>query len=157
MKSDHLIEYFSTFPSAEIRSADGGSSLKICTYSYAYPVADNEWDADWHRNYLQFVAPSFRAEIDEVILNGHELNAYLHELREFSALKRLTIDFEPMEPYFELSFALDSRKKVIVHGNVQYPAGYGTKLEFEFETDLTYVDRFANGIESILKDFPPRR
>lgn len=157
MKSNHLIEYFSKFPFAEIRSADGTSSLKICTYSYAYPDAKNDYDADWHRNFLLVTVPSIKAEIDEVILVGHLLNDYLDQFREFSSEKRLTVDFEPTEPYFGLSISLDSRKKVIVNGYVQYPVGYGTKLEFEFDTDLTHVDKFTNGIESILKDYPAKR
>ena len=47
-------------------------------------------------------------------------------------------------------------KKVAVKGRVQYPVGYGAKLDFEFETDLTYVDQFIHGIETILGMFSPR-
>jgi hypothetical protein len=150
-------EYFFTFPFAEIRSDDGTSSLKICTYSYAYPDADNEYDADWHRNFLLCTLPSFRAEIDEVILDGHTLNHYLGQLREFVDLKRSIVEFEPTEPYFDLNFSLDSRKKVLVKGVVQYPVGWGAELSFEFETDLSHVEHFISGIESILREFPAKR
>lgn len=150
-------EYFSKFPFAELRSDDGRSSLKICTYNYAYPNAEDEYDADWHRNYLLCSLPSFRAEIDEIILDGHILNYYVEKLREFVALKLSSVEFSPTEPYFELDLILDSRKKVLVKGVVQYPAGWGAELSFEFETDLTHVDYFVNGLESILREFPAKR
>jgi hypothetical protein len=47
-------------------------------------------------------------------------------------------------------------KKIAVKGWLQYPVGYGAKLNFEFETDLTHVDQFIHGIEDILVRFPPR-
>jgi hypothetical protein len=154
MTKDFLNNYFSKFPFAELRSQDGASCFKISTYSYAYPDADNEYDADWHRNYLLLTIPAFRAEIDEVILEGRLLSYYLDQLREFSALRKDKVEFEPTEPYFGLSLSLNSRKKVLVNGYVQYPVGIGAKLEFEFETDLTYVDKFITGVESILKQYP---
>ena len=153
----HEGEYFSRFPFAELRSDDGTSSFKICTYSYAYPYADNEYDADWHRNLLLCTLPSFKAEIDEVILDGHIVNYHLDHLREFSALKRPIVEIEPTEPYFNFDLSLNSRKKVIVNGSVQYPAGWGAELRFKFETDLSHVDQFVCGLESILRVFPSKR
>lgn len=115
------------------------------------------YNADWHRNLLYCTIPSFRAEIDEIILDGHVLTYHLKQLHEFVALERATVEFEPTEPYFDLELSLDSRKKVLVKGHIQYPAGWGAELRFEFETDLTHVDHFVNGIESILREFPAKR
>ncbi len=149
-------DYFSRFPFAEIRSQDRKSRLKLCSYGYGYPEEKTGSDADWHRNYLTLTLPGFRAEIDEVILDGRGLAVLLGELREFSRLQRDKIEFEALEPYFGLSFQFNPIKNVIVSGYVQYPVGYGPKLSFEFETDLTYVDKFTEGIQEILKEFPPR-
>ncbi|WP_443146796.1 WapI family immunity protein [Paenisporosarcina sp. TG-14] len=46
------------------------------------------------------------------------------------------------------------RKKINVSGYVQYPVGHGSELKFEFETDLTYVEKFLSGLKKILKEFP---
>jgi hypothetical protein len=149
-------DYFSRFPFAELRSQDGRSHLKLCSYGYGYPEEKTGNDADWHRNYLILTLPGFRAEIDEVILDGRGLAVLLGELREFSRVQGGTIEFETLEPYLGLSFQFEPTKNVIVSGYVQYPVGHGPKLSFEFGTDLTYVDKFTEGIQEILKEFPPR-
>ncbi|WP_066172566.1 WapI family immunity protein [Bacillus marinisedimentorum] len=134
------------------------TSFKICTYDFAYPDADNSDDADWHRNYLTFTAPGFKAEVDEVILEGTIIQYYLGELRSFSSLEKDEVIFEPTEPYFELTIRFLSKKKDVgIEGYVQSPVGTGPKLEFDFETDLTFVDEFIEGLELILAGFPAVR
>ncbi|MGG4470702.1 hypothetical protein ABER68_21950 [Paenibacillus alvei] len=148
--------YFLLFPSAELRSQDGMSSFKICSYDYAYPDADNQYDLDWHKNCLIVTVSGFKAEINEVILEGRLINHYIHELHSFSNHHKKKIIFEPLEPYFELTFKLNRRKKVDINGCVRYPMDSGTLLQFDFETDLTYVDAFIKGLESILAKFPSK-
>lgn len=148
--------YFLKFPYAELCSQDGMSSFKIYSYEYAYPDADNKYDLDWHKNYLILTVPGFKAEINEVILEGHLINHYIHELHSFSNLHKKKIVFEPLEPYFELIFKLNRRKKVDINGCVRYPMNSTTFLQFDFETDLTYVDVFIKGLESILAKYPTK-
>jgi hypothetical protein len=152
----NIRDYFSEFPSAEIASQDGRSRLKFCTYGYEFPAQQSGSDADWHRNFFHLTIPSIGIEINEVIFTGHGLAYFLDELRALSTLRKYEIDFEPLEPYFGLAFSFTPMKKIAVKGRVQYPVGYGAKLEFEFETDLTYVDQFIHGIEAMLVRFPPR-
>jgi hypothetical protein len=149
-------DYLSDFPAAEIASRDGRSRLKFCTYAYEFPAEQSGSDADWQRNVFHLTLPSIRVEINEVIFTGHGLAYFLDELRALSTQRKPEIDFEPMEPYFGLAFSFISVKKIAVKGRVQYPVGYGARLQFEFETDLTNVDKFICGIETILKRFPPR-
>ncbi|WP_445738865.1 hypothetical protein [Niallia sp. FSL R7-0271] len=51
-------------------------------------------------------------------------------------------------------FKLNRRKKVDINGCVRYPMDSTTFLQFDFETDLTYVDVFIKGLESILAKYP---
>lgn len=156
--SSNQINYFSKYPYAELNSQDGLFCFKICTYNYAYPNADNEHDADWHRNYLYLTIPAFRVEINEVMLEGRVLEYYLHEFEKFLALKKKEVIFEPTESYFGLTFSLKKfRKKVNVNGYVQYPVGHGSELQFEFETDLTYIEKFVNGLKEIIRHFPVKK
>ena len=152
----NIRDYFSEFPSAEITSQDGQSRLKFCTYGYEFPAMQSGSDADWHRNFFHLVIPAIRVEINEVILTGHGLAHFLDELKALSTQRKQEIDFGPLEAYFRLALSFTPMKKIAVKGWVQYPVGYGAKLEFEFVTDLTYVDQFISGIEAILVKFPPR-
>ncbi|MCO7124363.1 hypothetical protein NIE88_01020 [Sporolactobacillus shoreicorticis] len=147
--------YFSKFPCAQLRSQDGRTVLSICSYGYAYPNANDPYDRDWHKNYLLLMLPGFKAEIDEIILEGHSLRNWINELRAFSALKTEKIFFEPTDPYFSLTFRfLSRRKNVCAEGYVQYPIADGAVLRFELETDLTFIDSFIAGLETILHVFP---
>ncbi|TRZ39771.1 hypothetical protein CEQ21_02150 [Niallia circulans] len=148
------IDYFLEFPYAELRSQDGKSYFKICSYANAYSDADNINDLDWHRNFMILHIPGFKAELNEVILEGRLIKFYIQELKSFSAIKKKTVIFEASEPFFELTFTLDARKKVEIAGVVQIPVGTGNKLQFSYETDLTYVDLFIKGLEDILVKFP---
>lgn len=138
------------FPYAELMSQDGLHCFRIGSYGYAYPEADNEFDADWHRNHLSFTLPGFKVVFDEIILSGGVVEDYLTELEQFRALAINEVVFAPMEPVFELTFSFNRLKKVVVGGYVEYPIGGGAQLQFEFETDLTYVDQFAAGLKEML-------
>ncbi|MFP7493170.1 hypothetical protein SFC66_05210 [Terribacillus saccharophilus] len=148
------VRYFDKYPYSELKSQDERSCFKICSYQYAYPDAENEYDADWHKNYLYVTLPSFQAEIDDIMLEGRYLECYLDELNQFLSLKKRKVMFEPTEPFFSLGFSFNRIKKVEVSGFVQYPVGNGSQLEFEFETDLAYIERFAEGLQKILQQFP---
>ncbi len=148
---------FDDGPHAEIRSDDGESQLAIVSYGYAYPGDLGGWDADWHVNRLTCRVPGFRSEIRETMVLGSELEQHWREMQEFDALARATVAFEPLEPYYQLGFRLTSQKKVLVQGWIQYPAGWGSQLEFEFETNLTYVAEYIRGLNHILRTYPVRR
>lgn len=152
------VEYFSKHPFTELRSQDGKSKIKFCTYGYAFPDATNPYDADWHKNFLYIKLPSFQVKIDEIILEGRLLQYYQRELVKFSNLTINKVSLEPTESFFGLHLSFDSRKNVVVTGFAEYPLGeYGAMLEFNFLTDLTFIDKYILGILGILKKFPPRK
>ncbi|MDY7224636.1 hypothetical protein P4475_11420 [Halalkalibacterium halodurans] len=144
------------FPFAELMSQDGLHCFRIGSYGYAYPEADNEYDADWHRNPLSFTLPGFKVAFDEIILSGGVVEDFVAELKQFRALAINEAVFDPIEPFFQLTFSFNQLKKVVVSGYVEYPVGEGAQLQFEFETDLTYVDQFAAGLKEMLQRFPVR-
>ncbi|WP_368505146.1 hypothetical protein AB3N04_05740 [Alkalihalophilus sp. As8PL] len=148
--------YFSHFPFAELRSQDGRACFKICSFKYAYPHAKDAVDADWHRNYLNLSLPGFKSEVDEIILNGIILDYFIKELQAFEALHRDKVNLDPIEPYFWLGFSYICKKSktIKVKGYVQYPAGIGSVLNFDFQTDLPSIIKFRKGLEGILSKFP---
>lgn len=149
-------KYICDSPYAELNSRDEMCSLKIYTYNYEFPEITKGCDADWQQNYFRLMIPSFTVEINEVILESSLLKHFLTELQEFSVQKRREVNLSPTEPYFRLSFSFSSSKQVDVKGWVQYPVGYGARLEFMFETDLLKLNRFKEGIQEILLKYPPR-
>lgn len=149
--------YFSIYPYAVLQSQDGLFCFKICTYDYAYPDANYTYDADWHRNYLYATMPAFKAEINDIMLEGQLVSHYINNLEKFLNLQTKEVLFAPTEPFFELTFSLNERKKVDVHGYIQYPVGTGSELQFEFETDITYIEIFHRGLQAIINKFPVKK
>ena len=151
-------EYFSRFPFAELSSQDGYSRIKFCSYAYEFPEQKSGWDADWQRSYFYLRIPGFISEIDEPMFEGTILQIFLKELQNLSELKLKEVEFRPTEPYINLKFTLNTKKKVNIKGTVTNINSecYAT-LEFEFETDLTFIDIFIKGLKAILEKFPPRK
>ncbi|MCD7034380.1 hypothetical protein LRR81_09040 [Metabacillus sp. GX 13764] len=145
---------FANYPTAELSSPDGTHCLKLATYSFAYPDAKDSYDRDWHRNLFSLSLPAFTASIDDIMIEGTEMMAFLKGLQSFLAKKQKEVFFAPTEPYLELNFER-KRKIILVTGAVQYPAGCGARLEFEFETSMDKGEWFAAGLEKILQQFPP--
>lgn len=149
-------DYFSQFPTAQLQSNDELTTLKICTYNYAYPNATNTDDADWHRNYVELRLPEFTIKINEVILEGNTITYYINALRSLINLQKHIVHFEPTEPYFGLTFehAPEENGKVKVKGFVQTSVEEGPNVNFEFNTSVPLVTKFVQGLESILKSYP---
>lgn len=145
---------FANYPTAELSSQDGTHCLRLATYSFAYPDADDPFDRDWHRNLFSLTLPAFTASIDDIMIEGTETMAFLKGLQSFLSKKQKEVSFAPTEPYLELNFEL-KRKIILVTGAVQFPAGCGARLDFEFETDMDKTEWFATGLENILQQFPP--
>lgn len=145
------------YPFARLSSHDGEYVFCLYTYGYAYPDADNDYDADWQKNLITVNIPAFKVEIEETILEGSILKHYIDELQKFSKLIKDKVDFVPTESYFSISFSFNSRKNVQIKVEIEYPLGWGARLEFDFETDLTYIDKFIDGLQEIYAKFPSKR
>ena len=79
-------------------------------------------------------------------------------MQNLSALKINEVEFKPTEPYIELKFTLNSQKKVDIKRTIwNVNSNCDATLKYEFETDLTYIDIFINGLKEILVKFPPRK
>jgi hypothetical protein len=92
------------------------------------------------------------------MFEGNLLKELLDELIVFSALKTKEVEFIPIEPYLKFTLSLNSRKKVEVKGTVTNAnSECWATLEYQFETDLTYIDVFINGLKNILEKYPPRK
>ena len=143
-------------PVAELSSDNGSFRLRIETYAYEYPQITSGNDADWTRIKLSLKAGAFRCAFDEACMRGGGPAIFLENLKSFSAQKINEVEFEPLDNYFRLKFSFNGRKNVRVSGLLQHPLGEGYTLEFDIETNLTYIDQFISGLCYTLERFPPR-
>jgi hypothetical protein len=153
-------DLYRDFPFAELRASDGSARIRIYTYKYQYPEANNKDDADWYMNYISLHINGVAAQIDEPIIEGRVLAFLLKEIIEFKDLKTKEVDFSFTEPEFsfDLFNKMLSDKNILVSGQMMDNKldRSNVNIRFEFITDLSLIENFINGIELILKKFPSR-
>ena len=148
---------FDRFPTAELTSVDGLSSLRFCAIDYAFPeTTERGDDADWQKNEVAINIPGIGVRIEETVFQGHWLEIFLGEFKKLLSHEREEMHFGPTEPYFGLIFSYDQQKEIVVDASVDYPHSNGARLEFTFRTDAVRIKRFTKGIEAILERFPSR-
>lgn len=64
--------------------------------------------------------------------------------------------FETMEDWIALELIVAPRGHITVMGNVCDVLGTRSKLEFEFEIDLTSLPPVCNQLEKVVHQFPVR-
>jgi hypothetical protein len=91
------------------------------------------------------------------MFEGSYMCRCIDELTRFSKYEIDRVFVEPLESYFSLEFTFDSVKKVNVSAIIEYPLDRGARLEFNFLTDITYIDQFITGLRLIIDEYPPRQ
>lgn len=153
-------DLFKNYPFAELRATDDSARIRIYTYRYEFPEADNKDDADWHMNYISLSINGVSAEVDEPIIEGRLLEFLLKEIICFRELKIPEVDFSFTEPEFGFTLSNEtlSDNNITVSGemiSVKLDRSIAN-VQFEFRTDLKMIDNFISGIKVILKEFPSR-
>jgi hypothetical protein len=152
--------FYKDSPFAELKASDGSARIRIYTYSYEFPRADNRDDADWHMNYISLFINGVTAEINAPIIEGRVLQYLLKEINDFKELKISEVDFSFTEPEFSftLSNESESDNNIVVSGElIDFKLKKSTvNVKFEFKTNLDMIENFIKGIKCILIEYPPR-
>ena len=75
----HKKEVYKDYPFTELKASDGSARIRIYTYKYEFPLANNRDDADWHMNYITININGVTAEINKSIIEGRVLEYLLKE------------------------------------------------------------------------------
>jgi hypothetical protein len=147
------------FPYAELKSTDGKACLRIYTYAYEYPDADDGGDSDWYLNYIELSCYGFSVKIDEPVFEGRVLENWHKDIEAFQHSHKKHVELHATEP--EISFTLTHDKinrNVHVKGDVinAKTNTYRSYLQFEFYVDNDSINSFNEGITELLRAFPPR-
>ncbi|WP_017378793.1 hypothetical protein [Paenisporosarcina sp. TG-14] len=86
--SSNNLDCLKDYPYAKLTSQDRLFHFKICFYYYTYPEPEDEHDADWHITYLYLTIPAFKAEINDVMLEGKLIEYFIREFEKFLDLKK---------------------------------------------------------------------
>ncbi|WP_214799824.1 hypothetical protein [Exiguobacterium sp. s50] len=146
-------------PIAKLMSRDESCDVTIESYAYAYPDADNIHDAAWHRNWVGLHTPDHRITFDDVMLDSLLVAHYIPMFESFVAGDVSEVEFEPTEPFVSLKVTRrdGDGDEVMVKGYLEHPLeGESEELAFTFETSVSNVTRFLEGLHAIADAYPIR-
>lgn len=143
----------------KLASRDGLIDLSIESYAYAYPEADNIYDAAWHQNWVGLHTPDHRITFDDIMLDSLLVAHYIPLFESFVAGDVQEVMFAPTEPFISLTLMRRDTDgdEVDVRGHLEHPLGGETEeLDFAFETSVLEVKKFLKGLQEIASEFPVR-
>ncbi|MCI3919097.1 hypothetical protein MO973_02480 [Paenibacillus sp. TRM 82003] len=93
-------------PCAELKSTDGKSRLRLYTYAYEYPHAEDGVDADWYKNYIELICHGFSVHIDVPALEGRVVERWCRDIPSFIERGNKPQPFYPMGPILVLLWSM---------------------------------------------------
>jgi hypothetical protein len=79
-------------------------------------------------------------------LRKGELQQFAQEIRELNRKLVGTAELDPLEPNLRLTLEGDGRGHIAVEGMARNDFASGTKLDFKFEIDQTYLNDIAQAL-----------
>ena len=133
----------------------GGELLKITVMGYSCPDAVDFWDGNWLDCRLNLGLNGFYADF-AFGLRADELERFLRELEQLHSNLKGTASLENMSCVIHLNVTIRKTGQLIWEGRLVYPAGHGTTLEFEVESDQSFLPDLINELKSIANRYPIR-
>ena len=121
-----------------------------------FPDLHDYHDGNWLISDITIMVPGFKGSFD-FCLDAPALAGFLQELNQMKATVSGSASFTPIEPSISLVGEMTNMRQIRWKGIAQYPLGYGSELDFEFESDQSYLPEVISELENVLSLFPVRR
>ncbi|WP_409305006.1 hypothetical protein [Peribacillus sp. SCS-155] len=87
-------------------------------------------------------------------LRTDELRDFVSDLKLMNRLLKGKANLNNLDNYLELECHMDKLGKINWTAETCYPAGYGAVLNFEFESNQTFLPRLIKELDDIVSVFP---
>lgn len=118
-----------------------------------YPNSTDYWDANWVNATIKIEIPGYKVSFN-ADLRTDELRKFLNDLKSIRQSLRGKASLTNLDGYLEFEGEIDKFGKIKWNAETCYPAGYGAVLEFEFESDQTYLNTLIKELDDIITHFP---
>lgn len=128
--------------------------IRIDILSRPYENADNIWDLNWLVTDLEIKIPGFTAKYSLYTTTNDFVRFYEELDKLYQSLEGIA-EFVTIESGIYLKATIERKTgKLIWSVEAQYPQGDGAILEFEFQSDQSYVYETIRGLKYIIKQYP---
>ncbi len=130
-----------------------GGRITIEVLAYENPSAANQDDANWLATKLAVEAGPFSGSF-KVAFTTHDFISLHDQLKKAAESLSGTVSFQNLEDDLSLNIEFDKRGRATVSG-VAHPHGsQRVALHFRFETDQSVLNRTAQELGAVLRQFP---
>lgn len=127
--------------------------VEIEVISRRYPDTTNYWDINWIDSKINVDIPGYVVEF-HASLRTDELSDFLNELQLLNKNLKGNATLNNLDKYIHFECEMDRLGKMKWSGETCYPAGFGAVLNFEFNSDQSYLERLIKELEAVLSVFP---
>ncbi|WP_046173624.1 WapI family immunity protein [Domibacillus indicus] len=111
------------------------------------------WDSNWMRSQLRIEIPGYLVHF-EAALRTDELSDFLQQLKKMNEKLKGAASFSAMDGWMDIECSMNALGGLNWQVETCYPAGYGAVLQFEFESDQSYLNSLIKELEAVLAVFP---
>lgn len=129
------------------------TKLEIDVRQRNYPDSRDYWDANWVASVIHLEIPGYMVHF-EADLRTEELRDFVEELRTMNENLGGTAILKNLDSYIYLEGTMDRLGKIAWTIETCYPAGIGTQLTSEFESDQSYLRILIDELDRVLEAFP---
>ena len=126
---------------------------EIEVISRPYADADNVWDINWLMCSIKIRIPCFTTNFCTYI-TCDELKTFYDELRILQEKLQGTACLSTLESGINVEASVDKLGHIGWKIDTQYPEGCGASLNFEFETDQSYLYQTLRELKDIINEYP---
>jgi hypothetical protein len=130
-----------------------GEYININVVSYSYPDSSDYWDGNWISCLVKAQIPGFVVSFP-TYLRTSEIVSFYSDLVQLYDFTKDIASLVGMESNIDLQVQMDKLGKLTWKANLTYPTGHGSTLEFEFESEQSYLINLMDELKSIVEEFP---
>lgn len=128
--------------------------IRIDIISRPYENADNIWDLNWLVTDLEIKIPGFTAKYS-LYTTTNDFVRFYEELSNLHQSLEGKAEFVTIESGIYLKATIERKTgKLIWNVESQYPQRDGAILEFEFQSDQSYIYETIRELKDIIKQYP---
>jgi len=132
-----------------------GQYITIDVKGYSYPESNDDWDRNWLVCSIKAETPGFLANFG-ADLRTDEIDSFYTELKELYKNMSGSASLVGMEGNVDIQVQIDRLGKLNWKVAFIYPSGYGATLEFEMESEQSYLNELIRRMKKVMDEYPIR-
>jgi hypothetical protein len=140
----------------QIKLAGEQGALLVEVRGYERPATKDQDDANWLRCEVSIKVGPFGGAF-KAAFTTYDLIVLAERLKRALATPSGTVSFQSTEGDIDLDIVLDKRGGAIIRGRANPNGWQGTFLQFQFESDQSYLTQTLGQIEAALRSFPVKQ